>query len=870
MGFDLYYVHLIEFNVRSLLITCLITLLSTSTVATGAEVTATYFSGLRDRGLFSLAESVALNRLAADDLSNDERAALSLELSKTFAQHAIHTLDTEQIDLYQRAESVIEKFLAVQPRHPRALELRLQRAMIDLERGRSLRWTAELTRSDSAALSAKGFLKKAATELQTLSDQIHKAFRRRTRGIASSDDRVDPAELYQWEEQARLGAAQAMIAAARLNPRGDSNSNRALQEADRLLEKLARGVERNPITRSAKIWRAEVARLSGDGQAARRRLADIEPTSLTPQDRDAMAAVSVRILLDEDKPDAAAELLVNYRKERGSLSGELQLLKVQTLVELERAARAINVPELAVDVQRQIDLAVERAKVEVGGVWAYRCRLAADAVGNERQFGPEIAAQIERAERLAATGKTSEAADAYFSSAEAMVESGDSSAAAKYAFRAGSLASSENNYQSAKKFFLAAAKFDRNDPLSAQAHLMAAWCAGRSSNSQKAIAEYRRLLEEHREIYSSAATNAEATLMLARLEESRRQYSRALPLYRDTLTIAEKADVARAGIARCLDRLLAFLAEESAQADDPKIREVRQQQLQEWSNTASSEFADLAAGLPDVETRWSPHDAEFAVVAAQRLSKLPTNQTDLALNLAERALRSSEFQRPNDREFWQKIGEAADGLRSAIRVSAGDFSGGLADDSELRRMTVTARISLLQDLRLRLSELSVGPRTQCGRLMLKIVESVEGNGSRLKPAERWLLAKAKAEADIAVGELDRAEQTVEQLTQMAGSDAGRMREAAQIAERLGERGAERTLDLWQRITARLPAGSDEWLAARINSVEALITLGRLDEARKLIRVTRLLAPNAGDAELRNRLNELDAATNSDSARPNSR
>jgi len=64
---------------------------------------------------------------------------------------------------------------------------------------------------------------------------------------------------------------------------------------------------------------------------------------------------------------------------------------------------------------------------------------------------------------------------------------------------------------------------------------------------------------------------------------------------------------------------------------------------------------------------------------------------------------------------------------------------------------------------------------------------------------------------------------------------------------------------FRKLGAGLKAGTDEWIDARIHVIEAAIALKDFSEARKLLRVTRLLYPNIKNASLNQRLDNATAS-----------
>ena len=107
-----------------------------------------YFEGLRQRGLFSLAESVCLAELARNDLSPSTRLDTTLQFSRTLVEHAQATGGTQQQDLWDRARKVLDQFSTQHPDHPESLRIGIQAGLIPLARGGYLARLADLAPLD--------------------------------------------------------------------------------------------------------------------------------------------------------------------------------------------------------------------------------------------------------------------------------------------------------------------------------------------------------------------------------------------------------------------------------------------------------------------------------------------------------------------------------------------------------------------------------------------------------------------------------------------------------------------------------------------------------------------------------------------------
>ncbi len=67
---------------------------------------------------------------------------------------------------------------------------------------------------------------------------------------------------------------------------------------------------------------------------------------------------------------------------------------------------------------------------------------------------------------------------------------------------------------------------------------------------------------------------------------------------------------------------------------------------------------------------------------------------------------------------------------------------------------------------------------------------------------------------------------------------------------------EAAIGKWRIIETRSDAGSNNWFDARLERLKVLIAMGELDDANKLLALTRLLAPTLGGVERRAEFEQL--------------
>jgi hypothetical protein len=851
--------------VRRLLTFLLLAIASTS-AASEPPATKSYFSGLRQRGLFDLAEGEALRRLNLAAGSHDERALLVSELARTFAEHAKYVEGREQADLWSRAEALVSDALKDNTTSGAAIELEVLRGELRFSQGATLRWLAELL-PDQTDVSEKAIasLRSAVTVLTPLEQQIDRRLRDRMRGRTERTEPLSALELDELLTRVRLTLGRSELELARLAESKDLSPH--VTAAERWLEPVTKGAMSDDPTWQAQVAMAEAARIAGQPETVRRRLAALDPSVLPERAKDEIAAVSTKLLIDENKPERAVAFLIDYRRTRGALTGELRLLQIAGLdAAASKLVSSGNAAEAA-ELRAQIPTVVHWTEAEHGGYWAYRARLAARRAERYARYGGDVIAKVRQAESAAQSGDF-DAAAASYGEASKLAQSDVALASELESLRASMLLKG-GRFQDAAETFLAISQKEIRPEKAAEAHLLSAYALGRfhdADPSAERRAAYVERLEEHRQRFQGSETAAEATMRLGRFYEQRRQYTQALPLYREVVQNAEYGPAAAAAIARCYENLLIFLRSAASKAKTREEATIREEQLSQWSKDALKELESLTARLRAVsaaEAPFSAHDAELALRTSGIVLKYGDSiaLADELLDRIQASLHAPHL--PEEEVFWEGVRRSSRPL--AIVSLAG--RGRYGDAEQLVKSLSSASIGDVFAVVQQLAELAdpdggrtrnvtfgaaigeVGPRLS--DLRHSAIEILESRRAELAPPELRQLDTILARADLAEGRSQDAADSFAAALADRPRDKALLRQAATM---LGDSGDSLAIaqarEYWRRLETLENNGSDEWFTARLHVIETSLTLGDIDEARKLLTVTRLLHPGLGGGELK--------------------
>jgi hypothetical protein len=251
----------------------------------------------------------------------------------------------------------------------------------------------------------------------------------------------------------------------------------AIEAAEKWLEPVSKGSPNDDSTWQAQVTLAEVARIAGQTDLVRRRLAVLNPAERPDAAKDAIATVSTKLLIDERKPDRAISFLIDYRRSRGALTGELRLLQLEALeAAAEQVAKAGD-EGAAEELRDQIPTVVGWAAAEHGGYWAYRARLAERRFTRTAKYGADVLDQMQRAEAAASQGDV-EAAAAAFRRAEELAGD-DVETVLEMASRRARLLLDAKRFQEAADAFFSITERETDSDKAAEAHLLSAYALGR-------------------------------------------------------------------------------------------------------------------------------------------------------------------------------------------------------------------------------------------------------------------------------------------------------------------------------------------------------------------------------------------------------
>ncbi len=819
-----------------------------------------YFDGLRERGLYSLAETVCLTQLEHSEVTLSERTELVIELSRTFAAHAAaSTSFDEQTELLQRARMVIDEQLASSARHPRRVVLEAQSAFVAASEVEVLGWQNELSplggsSREKALLLSEGLQLTFADLIERMTEEL------RNRPQVGDTRRLSPYRMRGLKRVTEYRLGMLLLDRARLFDSLSADRAETLLAARERFRDLAGGEPTEAITLRRQLALIAATRLSGDTTAALA-MAGVLIADQPPQDiRDEAIAEKVEALLTLGRTTDAADELREFRRNPAAATGRLLFLNVQVLLDLSVIADENGDPDLSTELHDEAVACAARAAAEFPGYWALRARRLIIAGEVTEEFGPEAAPHIERGRSFFAAGQVEDAITSYRAGWKLLVDARRVEQAGEIGYTLGSLLLNEGHFADAEVVLHDVATLAAETPRAAQADFLRLFALARLYRRQPSRSRreaYVAALEHHRRAYPEAESYGEATWMLARLQELRLQTTLALRLYSEIPDEHSRHPEAVAAVARCGETLL------------DRLRKLKKPRA-DWEAAIMGELAEHVRPLTNSDTPLKPHQAELLQRTARLL--LGFEQPDFAsadqlLNRVVNArldIVATPEDLASDHAAARSAFEASQQTARALKVvSLSGIGQQLEARLQLNRMGTSQPDSLADILKLlaeaSAAKINAATSAAFGELQVRAMELSTVDLDTL-PIERQIpLRLALADAHEQSGMAGSAARELAIVAVAQSDDVALQRRLARLQLASGERQLiEKAKAVWRGLENQAKAGTNDWLEARRRVIECCLELEQADEAAKLLKVTMLLYPNGGTPETREALDRLAA------------
>lgn len=811
-----------------------------------------YFAGLRTQGLFRVAEEYALARLAEPVLTPAQHAILAVELSQVFAAHAAEaSSDAEAEELWVRAGESIAPLLP-QRDNPRWATLRSRRATLLCDRALTEFWKSQLapdseTQREVALQAARAALQ----DLRSAAIDLASDARSAPRGAKSpGSGTLTTVERRRIHDEIEYLTVRMNLNLARLQPTGPDRAA-ALLDAGQGTTSLARQVS-SEFVWPARLARAEALRLQGDPENAFTLAKSWLAPDLPPEITNALVAEQARAKLAQNSPAEAIQLILEHGQTQGRLAPELRAVTIECLLASLQVAQDKGDTTLADELWKQ----ATAQQLLVTGPWRAYINAALSRTSETRQYGVKLAALV-REGRLAAQSRDwATAATSFEQASQVATTDRKPTLAAEFAYTHASIEIEAGHLEHASKLL---GEYQTRFPgaaRAADAHLLAAWTLGQLHDQRPGPARraaYLSQLNEHVSKFPDSLTHIEAEWSLAVDAIQHREWPAAIGFLETIPPDHARAFDAAAQLPYCFEQALSQLSDESPR--------------QQWEEQVESSLKRQLANWPRPPAGWTLAQSQNAIRWARVLLQLQHRHYADAEQLLEQIVHSREVEAremARDESMldpqWDHLVPATTQLRIISLAGlgrSGEAEAMFSSTTTASPEDMLAILSGLSELEASLDETS---RRDLGRIQLAAARRLDRQRSTLRPEVAIHVDRCLAEAYTATGDLPEAIAIYETLRKSHPRDRQLLETIGSLSMKRGQPpDLQRAKAVYRQLESLDPAGSPGWLRTRLTLARVSFQLDEKAESQKLLKVTRILYPELGGAELQAEYRELEQA-----------
>ncbi len=803
-----------------------------------------FLAGLRSRGLYTLAQTYAAERLAEPDLPPAEQADMAMELSLVLVDQALAAPPGQREPLWQQSADVIARFVAAHPDNPRLLTVRFQGALGLLARGELARQEADLSGGNPERLEeARTWLRTAIRALSELDEAVAAEVRRRSQpGQANprdSTDRLSAEQLIAIQKNIQCQLARAYRNQGESYPAGSADRANSLTQALQVLEPLATLDPVHPLAWEGRLDAVLCHRLLADYATAALKLDALAALKPPPAIALRARAERLRLALAADRLTEADGILREGRAIEGRTSPDLDYAWLEAALAGWKAAEQAQDQATADAWKKQATDLVATIRSEHGPTWGRRAEMLAAGRIEARPEQGDLAMQTRAAETAYRDRRYPEALAAYDRAAAIAREKQLTDQAFDLAFLAATIEHARDRSAEAMARYRQSALEWPKNPRAAEAHLLAVHHAARLANppTEESLTRYAALLEEHLKLWPGGPTADGVGWRLGSLREARREWPAAVaayagigPGYPDYPKVVE-------AIAACY---LAWLAEEKA-AGRP---------TGELAGAAAAWFDSVLLGperrLPE---RWSPAARSAAEGAAAVRMHYAADYA------GAEAILTAALGGANDApaEWTARIrgllvfalaaqGRRAEATKAIEQIAQGPPEALLATLDGLSQLAASAQPAV---------------RAELGALETRVVEQLQPRRKDLDPAGQRLFDRLHARALAHAGRSGDAARLYRRLAELNPRDGDLQEEYATWLSAQDDAALQAAaLAAWREMIAKSPPESARWFRAKYGAALMHYRLGNPQQAEKIVRPLVILYPDLGGPDLKPKFLDL--------------
>lgn len=820
--------------------------------ADAQDLNARYFRGLRERGLYLIAEDYAVSRLNDKHLLPDERARIAVEHARTLTEHGAYSSDDQRLELWTEAGRVLSVLLKNNPENPRRIEVEGELSLLPCRFAEHRDWALQVNSSDTRAIhdvqhfAAEG-LKNCLRFLATL-----KSVDRSPSRSELSDGALSANDLRKLEQEVEYFRAQMLLYLAEHTSAGPERAGKTLDAAQQL-ESLIKSKPESAWTVRARLTQAKLARKDQNYSLAKSILIALQSDAEEFGLGDAVVAEKVRNEFDQQQIDDGLELITRRSKQGSRISDELRAVAVEGLLAAWKVAAKQNKQEL----QEELLKEAEGHHAIVQGKWHQYTFSLLRRVQEEVDLGGELARVVREAQASYYSQDFTQAVQKYNQAATVAFQKGKHDLAVEYAFTSGSIEVQVGHWEQAARIFEDIASRFPESSKASDAGLMRCYALGQiylaTPNMESRVA-YEEALRQQQQRFAGSTSAAEASWMLAVHQEQRLQWTDALELYRMIPPDHPRFDQASLRIVILYDKILSRLRE----LDGP---------IEEWEDALLQEIVRIEGHFPPgsdvlrslVQCQTSLQVAQLLLQHRERWYAVADHWLRRIQQTVDYHRREAMIQGESLDSVWVNIERAAAQMRIVSLSGQEKLGEARAIMLELEKTDPLTMLGILIGLTDMTSRIDPQNQVEMGHLQLEAIQRLMASRDQLTEQQSRMLDLSHAEAFVAIGNLPEAADLYEKLIEKSPRDEALIRKLISVLTRRGKANdLVRAREWWTRVERLHQSGTPPWVEVRLNIAILDSRLGKQAEARKLLGVTKTLYPALGNEALKAQVEEFMA------------
>ncbi len=797
-----------------------------------------FLEQLRQRRLFQLAADFCQERLDDQELPEADRATFVIELARCRAGQAINASPRERDAYWDAAATVLSDFTRRYPAHPRRFLIQMQEALLALARGELARQEAEVGADVATALNnARTQLREAARRLEELEKDLQREIPRRLNTRPNAGE-LSADELSSLVDNVRYQLARTYRNQALCYPPASSDRVSALTQAINFLNQVRQSVgEDGPLSWSCRLELAGCYRLLEKHAEAASQLTEFERKHAPPNIVLEARAEQARQALAVGNLERALSALSAGRTLGGVTSPELDLAHLEVYIASWKAAESKNQQNDAA-AWRTKAVAMTRVIEETHGpYWRRRADslLTGFAAASADEAGVEILVRTARDHYL--RKRFDEAVQSYDAAARQAQANGDKEQAFDLFYKAAAIEHERKNRSEAARRFRELAVAYAEQPLAAQAHLMACFNLAQTAREEPTqLGAYAAALEENIRLWPNEANTAR--MWLGKLRESQQRWADATKAFRNVAPAHSEYAEAMASAAR---NALRWLDQEASAKEEHALQA---------ENLATYFERVVVTTRPDMP----PARLNAARTAALAAARIRIHHQSARHRDAERVLQTA-LQFADPPAPWRS--EATALLIAAVAGQPERLSEATALLDDLGDASPPLLVEVVRSLASMTESAPAANRSQLAELTLTALDRLAPHVKDLPAPDRIAVEHLRAEALAIAGRLHDAKALYEQLAKQHPHNAAIQEGYGRLLLEFDDPANRQTaLRQWRLIGQKSPPRSERWWRAKYYVAKLLNQSGEKEQAAQLIRYLQTVPPGLDDSPLKQEFLEL--------------